>query len=69
MVSRGFRHAHDYLPEPKFLRFKTEQTNDLLPWADPYIASLFNALEDETSQENRFGDAAEDDIDTPQQHS
>ena len=46
MVSRGFRHAHAYIQEPKFRRFRQEKPSDLLPWADPYIASLFS-LDDE----------------------
>lgn len=48
MVARGFRHAHTFLSEPKFLRFQSDEKHDLLPWADPYIASLFADLESPT---------------------
>ena len=57
MVSRGFRHTHDYLREPKFRRWQVAEGSDLLPWADPYIASLFNADEDEASNTQTTSEA------------
>ena len=41
MALRGFRHAHAAISAPMYRRFREETPPDLLPWADPYIASLF----------------------------
>jgi hypothetical protein len=41
MISRGFKHSHPAIYPPVFRRIQPAK-NDLLPWVDPYITSLFH---------------------------
>jgi hypothetical protein len=43
MVNNGYKHSHTAIPSPMFSRFRTAIPEDLLPWGDDYILSLFES--------------------------
>jgi hypothetical protein len=61
MFSRGFRHSHQPIYPPVFLR-TTPRQHDLLPWADPYIASLFHP---EAELDENSTDDEQEELDPP----